>query len=526
MIAWLLAAFAAPPTTVVTFDNGGFNLPLYTPRWNGRFAQPSVAQQLASDIARLQGHAPRVFTYLPPGPVRGRSSDPFEVFPKSSECSDVSSAPEEGSACWCPPGDRCWSALDLNRDPGASTSLYQAALAIRGRVDGPRVEIHFTDLFEEDPTSAENPADADRCVTKAGTQKALEALMRPVEGSLDHVAVGLLRARVDPPQGVAGGVVRFTEEDGGCWTAARIRTFGGGGEPLEVAMGVVLLGIDTAPDDDEVRRLVRDLERQISEPLSLELVTVREPPTQGRLAAGSVPAEGVRLALGEAPARSTPCDAVTTSVSLESGPESVSGRVDATCDSLGSLYVSRSEVSRVFNLRAGLDPTFRSVDLSGTVHVRGTSEPVRAAVERLAARQEGIDRPLPFWPYLVAALRFEAPDGVWRPREHYVVVEGVTVTGADDRPWGMAGMFAFLIAAGFTLFVYILFGRFAANRAFRRHLGAASASGRPIAAVLAEASEEARAGWFLRLVVALGIGLTFGLSAALVLLLFHGALVG
>ncbi|MEZ4316075.1 MAG: hypothetical protein R3F61_01160 [Myxococcota bacterium] len=530
MIALVVAAFAAPPpTTVVTFDNGGFNLPLYTPRWNGRFSQPSVAQQLASDTARLLGASPLVFTYLPPGSTPGRSSDPFEILPRDPTCAPMSPgspAAEEGSACWCAPGDRCWSGLDVSRDPAASTSLYQAVTAIRSRVRGPRIEIHFTDLFEEDPSSAENPADADRCVTPAGTQKALEALLRPTEGSVDHVAVGLLTASIDPPRTPAGGVVEFHQEDGGCWTARRIGTFGGSSERFDLAMGVVVIGIDTAESDDAVRRVVRDLQRQVSEPLHLELVVVREPPTYGTLAAGTVAAGDVSVPLGAAPERSTPCSAVSTAVMLESGSDTVPGTVDASCATLGRLAVSPDAVARAFHHRAGLNPFVGTVGFSGSVHVRGDSAPIRKAVEGIDRLQEGLDRPLPFWPSMVAALRFDSADGAWRPREHFVTVEGVTVTDADGRPWPLAFLFAICLGAGFTLFGYLLLNWLAANRAFRRHLSSASTSGRPLAVVLAEASEAARAGWFLRLVVASALGLTVGLGAALILLLAHGARLG
>ncbi len=519
-------AAAAEPEVVVTFDNGGFNLPLYTRRWNKRFSQPSVAQQLASDIARLRGEAPRVFTYLPPGRVQGRSSDPYEVFPALVSCGTPTEAVPDDDRCWCPPGDRCWDALDVNRDPAASTSLYQVATAIRSRVDGPRLELHFTDLFEEDPASAENPADADQCVTEAGTRKALEALLRPTEGSLDHVAVGVLTATIDPPRQAEGGVVRFVSEGDGCWSAERIRTFGGGGEPLELAMGVVMIGVDTAGADDRIRRFVMDLQRQISGSLSLELVMVREPPTSGVLAGGAVPAEDVRIGLGEAPDRSTPCASMTADLTLESGPESVAGTVDATCSSLGTLTVPEAVVERAFYQRAGLNPFVGTLGLRGTVHVYGDPGPIRNAVLEVGRKGAVIDRPLPFWSAMVSALRFDANDGVWRPREHFVQIEDIVVTSADHRPWGVALICGLILMVAFTLFGTLLLNRFAANRAFRRHLSAASASGRPVAAVLAEAGEEARAGWLLRLLASGAVGAVIGLCAAFVLLLVYGATLG
>jgi hypothetical protein len=525
-VACSTEARADQPAVVVTFDNGGFNLPMYTRRWNGRFSQPSVAQQLASDLARMEGQAPRVFTYLPPGRVAGRSSDPFEVVPRLASCAPTDTPPAEGEDCWCPPGDRCWESLDVNRDPAASTSLFQVATAIRARVEGPRLEVHFTDLFEEDPASAENPADADQCVTEAGTRKALEALFRPVSGSLDHVAVGVLTARIDPPQSPEGGAIRFVSEGDGCWSAERARTFGGGGAPLEFAMGVVLIGVDTAASDDVVRRFAKDLERQVSGDLSLELVMVREPPTSGVLAGGAVPASDVRIGLGEAPERSTPCATVTADLTLESGPESVPGAVDATCSSLGVLEVSEVAIERAFYQRAGLNPFVGTLGLRGTVHVYGDQAPIRNAVLEVGQKAAVIDRPLPFWNAIVAALRFDANDGVWRPPEHFVQIEDISVTGADHRPWAVATMCGLVLMLAFTVFGTLLLNRFAANRAFRRHLSAASASGRPVAAVLAEAGEEARSGWVLRLLASATLGFAIGAVAALVLLLVYGATLG
>ena len=53
LVLWGMGAALAAPDTVVTFDNGEFNAPLYSPRWNGRWRKPSLAQELATSVARV-----------------------------------------------------------------------------------------------------------------------------------------------------------------------------------------------------------------------------------------------------------------------------------------------------------------------------------------------------------------------------------------------------------------------------------------------------------------------------------------
>lgn len=509
----LLSALAAPEV-VVSFDNGGFNLPLYTPRWNGRFEQPSVAQQLAADLSRTLGRSPRVFTYLPPGRAAGRSSDPFEVLPRTPDC--------QGGACPCPPGERCWDDLDVNLHPAASTSLFQAASAIRTRSDAlARIEIHFTDLFEEDPASAANPADADRCVTAASTRKALEALM--VDRDLDHVAIGRLSARIAPPRRARGSATRFVGGEDGCWTAHRTDAFSGSGEDLELAMGVVVLGYGTALQDQGFQDLVSTFQRQVSSPLALDLVVVREPTAQLSLVPMQLAADQPTAELPPLPPRHTPCRTLTGSAHLMSGDQAIGGVVEASCDGSGTLTLDRSDLQRVFRDRAGLDPRWETLDVDGTLLLRGDEASVLAAVRDLPDRSPVRDRPLPLWGALVEAVSTEG-GGVLHARAARLDLEGVRVFGVDGRPWGSAVVLGLAVLVGLGWGLYTLFTRFAADRAFRRHLHAGTDL--PVATVLQAAARDSQNGWTGRLALALLFSSLLGLLTALVWLQVVGVWLG
>lgn len=496
---WLASAFAAAPLdVVVSFDNGGFNLPLYTPRWNGRFEQPSVAQQVMADLSRTLGRSPRVYTYLPPGRASGRSSDPFEVMPRTPDCVE--------EPCVCPPGEQCWSGLDVNMDPAGSTSLYQAVTALRSRAEPerPRLEIHFTDLFEEDPASATNLADADRCVTADSTRKAVEALVHG-ERSLDHVAVGRLSAQIVPPMRPAGGAVTFVEAQGGCWTARRLGTFGGRSPAVELAMGVVVLGFGTAGSEDQVQAVLETLPRQVSSPLALDMVVVREPVAQLSVVPLELDARAPVAGVPMLPRRSTPCTRMQGAVQLRSGEHLVGGDLHSTCEGGGQLALDEADLHRAFHRQAGLDPRVERVGVAGRLLLQGDTDAVLQAVRGLPERSPVRDRPLPFWGALVEALQV---GDVARPRMARIVVEGIEVTGVDRRPWTWAGLFGVFVALLTTLGVYVALTRFAANRAFRRYLHAGSDA--PVASVLQAASAASREGWAGRLFLALLLGMVVG----------------
>jgi hypothetical protein len=508
MIVLLAGLAAAAPIDVrVTFDNGGFNLPMYTARWNGRFEQPSVAQQLAADLSRTLGRSPRVFTYLPPGRVAGRSSDPFEVVPRMPGCTE--------GACPCPVGDRCWEDLDVNLHPAASTSLFQAATAIRAR--GPAdawIEIHFTDLFEEDPASAANPADADRCVTPASTRKAVEALVKGQENQLDHVAVGRLSAQVVPPMRAAGGATAFVETDDGCWTARRTRTFGGGGPALEFAMGVVILGFGTADDHQAVLDLLGSLQRQVSSPLALDLVVVREPMAHLSVVPMQLSAREPTAALPPLPPRMTPCEEMRGIARLRAADHVIDGELVARCDGAGQVTLDSADLQAAFRATAGLDPRVVGLDVDGTLLLRADTRSVQEAVVGLPARSPVRDRPLVLWGALVDALNERS--GLVLPRSARFDLEGIRVTEIDRRPWWWALGSGTVLFGLVALMLHGLLTRFAANRAFRRHLHAGNDA--PLAAVLQTAAARSREGWLQRAALSLGVGLVSGALFTFILL--------
>ena len=497
MILSLFVSFAKPEL-VVTFDNGGFNLPLYTSRWNGKFEQPSIAQQVTSDIARLQNRAPRVFTYLPPGRAAGRSSEPFEVLSARPGC------PE----CQCTPGDRCWDQLQVNRHPAASTSLYQAVSAVQKRVGNvPHFEIHFTDLFEEDPSGVKTLADADQCVTESSTRRAIEAVVSSPGERLDHLAVGRLVAKISPPRLHEGGLVEFLEQDGGCWKGHRVRSFGAGGDEIEFEMAVLVLGIGTAAFDQEFQSLVDGLVRQVSDAVTLELVVVREPPTRAIVPIQSIAGAGASIPLPTPPRRQTPCENVEASVGLFQADRAVEAHALVDCDDGGRLVISPTEIEQVYRSVAGLNPFVRTLAIAGRVEMSSDVDAIQSAVVGIS-NPPPTGRPLVFWPALVEALRFDSQEGAWRPRRHDVVIEQLSFSNIDPRPWLLSSVFSILLMGICTGILSMGLGRIATNRALERHLK--SSDVRPVAVIMHEALEEARAGFPWRVLLSVLVSIVIG----------------
>ncbi len=503
MLPLLLGVVSAAPHVVVSFDNGGFNLPLYTNRWNGIYEQPSVARQLMADLSRTLNRTPRVFTYLPPGHVAGRSSDPHEVLPRPPGCTS--------ERCPCPPGEACWSGLNVNRDPAASTSLFQTATALRERVGpGPRFEIHFTDLFEEDPVAANDPADADRCVTAASTRRALEALLTTPSERLTHLAVGRLVVPIPPPRRPAGGATRFVPADAGCWTARRLRTFGGEGPPFLFEMGVLIAGYETDADDAVFQQLVNRLPRQLAAPLQLELVVVREPPHGLELPPTELHGERPTLALPPLPARLTPCNHARGIAEFHASNRSIRATVDgASCDGGGILSLDPTDLRAAFRAHASLDPRVHTLDVTGTAWLTGDRDSVLHAIAQLGSSPT--ERPLPFW----SSLR-EAVDTTVIPRNRWYELR-IHVVGIDPRPWGwaLAAGFAMTLLVGFPL--HRALARHAANRAYRQYMYAEDDL--PLATVLQAATDASRRGWLGRVLLSAAVALAAGALVAVLLLL-------
>lgn len=524
--------------TVVTYDNGEFNLPLYTPRWTGRWSQPSAAQEIAAGIARVTGANPTVYSYLPPGRTEGRPGVPHLVQPRLGRCQGAAALPSD--PCWCGPADNCWGDLGPNYHPSSSTSLYLTTAAIREaqRERGPRVEIHLTDLFEEDPSAADDPANSDRCVTAAGTRKALEGILRTGDReSLDHLAVGVLRVDVDPPPpgtGSWGWTYEFRQvADSSCWSARPAASWASGRGRYEMAIGVVVLGIGTEARAADVDAVLDGLQAQLAgDAMALRLLRLREPASRQRLT-GTLRLEELSNLVIDAPPRPPrlPCDDVQHAVDLQAGGVilDIAGAA-AACDGAAVVAVPPHQVQRAFLRRAGVDPRVEHLEVSGRVRLTGTAEPLLRAFDELGAHNRSAgQRPMPLWSSLQDALglRGERGSRPWRTWSHEIEIDALTITEVDTRPWliVLLGALASAIAAG--LGSYLIIERVDAARAFQTHWDRNIGPGkdplrqRPLAAVLAEAQEQVRARWGQRVAVAAGIALVAAIAATWILLRLH-----
>ncbi len=530
----LLALLAAPAfaqeglparTAVVTFDNGEFNAPLDAPRWNGRWRRPSLAQEVATTVARVLGENPRVYTYMPAGRTAGRPGDLYEVRPVRPDCSGPAEKP--GDACWCSPADNCWSGLQGNYHPAGSTSLVRTVAALREAVsegDAPRVEIHVTDFFEEDPSAAADPADSDRCVTAQGVRRAVSGVLMVGEGeSVDHLAVGVLRGRVDPPP--PGGTWGFTYElvpadgldpasatDGTCWSGALGRPWSPGVAPLSMAMGIVVIGVGTEALDDEVRQLMEALQAQLSgDGKQLDLVPLVAPSPSRSIATTLTHLDADPFRVGPLPEPNlVPCDRVTATAEVSSPMGRLQlADVQGRCDGEAGISFEPGELRRHFVGFAGMNSGIDDLVLEGHIDLVGDQEAVRRRLAVLAPSD--VERGLPLWPAVIDALdpaRNEAgPVRPWRAR---VDVPALTVTGLDGRPWLLAVLAAAMAGLLGGLFTSHGLRQLQAARAMRNHYEASVTSPlrqRPLSLVLAEAQQDVARAWPARAAAGVAMGL-------------------
>ena len=526
LVLWSVGTAFAAPDTVVTFDNGEFNAPLYSPRWNGRWRKPSLAQELATSVARVTGANPHVYTYMPPGRTEGRPGQLHPVRPALAGCVGPSAQPED--RCWCSPADNCWGDLQANYHPAGSTSLVRTAAAVRAslreRGVSSRFEVHFTDFFEEDPGSAEDPADSDRCVTASGVRRALAGLVAMGEGeSLDHLAFGLLRATIDPPP--PGGGWGFTYElvpadDGdGCWSGAKGRPWSHRGEALDLVLGVVVAGINTGAEPAVAAQFLDGLEQQLrGEGETLQLVRLVEPRAPRRI-------DQVVTALDADPWRlpplrdelGLPCGQVDARVELSTAHGQLQLHdAQGRCDGQVGVSFAPGELRRHFLRTAGVDPRRTWLEVSGHIQLRSRPEAIAEALAALEPLNEA-ERSLPLW--RAAADAFDpvaSPAGVVRPWSHRVEVSRLVVTDMDDRPWLVATVLATLVGLLGGLAMAAGLRQVHAARAMRARYEEAGRHDplqqRPLSTVIAEAQQQVDQGWALRALAGTIVGI--GLLAA------------
>lgn len=539
MLEWLLFAglARAEPVTVVTFDNGEFNAPLYSPRWNGRWRQPSVAQEMATSIARGLGSNPRVYTYMPPGRAPGRPGELHPVPAVRPGCDGPSEHPDD--VCWCSPADNCWTALAANYHPEGSTSLVRTATAVRAALraeghDGERFEIHFTDFFEEDPSTAENPADSDRCVTASGVRRAIGALLEPGEGPpLDHVAFGLVRLSIDapPPGGGWGNTYRLVPADGACWSGAKGRSWSHGAEAMDLVLGVVVLGFGTGADPEAARDRFDGMEAQFhDEGVELRLVTLLEPGGSRHVdtALTSLDADPWRMPALRPPPR-VPCGAVDVEAELGSAQgQLVLHDVQGRCDGQVGISFAPGELRRHFLANAGLDPRIGSLPVSGRITLTARTEALTARLGSLDVFDDA-ERPLPLWRAAAEAVD-PAAGSVVRPWRHEVVVDRLEVTGLDSRPWLLVSLVACVVGLLGGLGTAAGLQQVHASRALRAAYEASSREDplrqRPLAAILADAQQQVARGWVARALTGTLVGCVVSAATFWCLLTVYGMLLG
>lgn len=512
-------ADAGTRTVLVTFDNGEFNAPMYAPRWNGKWRRPSLGQELATTVARVLGANPRVFTYMPPGRAEGRPGEVHEVAARRPDCEGPATHPTD--TCWCSPADNCWSALQANYHPSGSTSLVRTVGAVRAAVQNgggrPRLEVHFTDFFEEDPAAADDPADSDRCVTADGVRRAMAGVLSLGEGeSLDHLAVGVLQSTIDPPPpgGGYGWTYQFVPaaDAPGCWSGALGRPWGPRSEPLSLAMGVVVVGVGTASSDAEVTQLIDGLEAQLSGAGSgIELVTLVGPTPVRRIdtVLTSADADPYRVSAAEH-ATVQPCGRVTATAELATAEGRLQlADVQGRCDGQAGVSFGGRQLERHFIRSAGMNPGIDTLDIHGHIQLQTEPDAVGRALARVDA--SGAERDLPLWSAAAAALDpVITPGSPVQPWSSRVEITSLRVTDIDRRPWLFAVMAATALALVGGLATSSGLKQLHAARAMRSHYEASTLDPlkqRPLSLVIAEAQKEVARGWIGRNLVAVGVAL-------------------
>lgn len=531
------SAAQAAPTVVVTLDNGEFNLPLYTPRWNGKWQKPSAAQEMVAAVARVTGDNPRTFTYLPPDQGRLGPGGVWPVAPRKAECRGAAAGPSD--PCWCGPGDNCWSDVRPNWYAGASTSLWLTAANVRGMLGpGERLEVHFTDLFEEDPAAAADPRDSDRCVTEDGVRRAVSALLSDAAGAtLDHAAVGVLRVAVDPPPPGGSWGTRYRlgpdPESPGCHRGFDAGEWGPRSAPWSGTVFVAVLGFGTAGDDAVVSSFLDGLVAQLDTGgFEIELVRLREPGARLTVTRSVTARELAALDLSGAGRRpSLPCDVVTTEARLfdRRGLALPMRRAEGRCDGGLAVAIDPRDVTRAFLRGAGLDPRVDTVELHGDATLTASPEATRSRWAAAVALDGG-DRPLPLLAAVEPVLFGEA--GAARPWRVDVAIESVEVSRVDTRPWGLSMLIGGLLGGVVGIFAASTARRLHADRALKRHWTRSLGSSRdprlqvPVASVLGAAQEEVARAWPLRVVVGAAAGTAVATVIALGVLLAYRVLLG
>lgn len=251
-----------------------------------------------------------------------------------------------------------------------------------------------------------------------------------------------------------------------------------------------------------------------SEALSVELVTLRQPPqhreVSGTVAAGPEPSW--RLAEADPP-MGVPCQRASVIGDFVWGQTPIpTEQLAADCSGSAFVRFGPGVLEGAFAARAGLDPRARDFVIAGTLQLRSDEAALEAALSALAAVNEGAtDRAMPLWSAVSPAL-----GDIAAPFSEEVQVGPLTVMDADTRPWTAIVMVGVAFGALLGAVLFVLLQKLHAERALRRRWRDSVGHDddplrqRPLAVVLAEAEADVHVGRIPRI----GMGLLVAIFGA------------
>jgi hypothetical protein len=322
-----------------------------------------------------------------------------------------------------------------------------------------------------------------------------------------------------PPGGSWGFTYRFVPAEGACWSGEKGREWRHGARPLDLVMGVVVLGVGTEAVPAEATSFLEGLVDQLSaEHSEPHLVSLAQPaaPRLVDEAVTSRDADPWQLpALREAPG--VPCARVDVSATLRSSDGELQLHdVQGRCDGQVGVSFVPGELRRHYLRVAGLDPFHDTLSLQGEVTLRARPEALSAAIGSLD-RLDDAERALPLWRAAADAVDPGAQGAsLVRPWEHRIEVRRLEVTGLDRRPWLLVSLVASLVGLLCGLGTAAGLRQVHAARAMRATYEDAARSDpmnqRPLSTILAEAQQQVAKGWVIRA----GAGTLVGAGAWLV----------
>lgn len=374
--------------------------------------------------------------------------------------------------------------------------LFEAALERRAHAGpGPRLEVLVGPLVEVDATG---------CFDAARLAEALGRVQEPAgqAGTLDHVALGVLRATAEPPPELDdvdddavpwGHRAPLARDDDGCVRVVGATEWHHDAASFEIASAALVLGFGTEAVHTAVSEQLDRVERALaSTGAEVAMVRLRSPPrpvtVRGWMRVGDAPVVWALPAVA-APAWA-PCASAAAIARVRVEGQELPLQVGTTCDSLVS-WSWPAALRQRFGAVAGVDPRKRTLALAGEIDLQADAADLEAALTEAAALARA-ERPVVGWEHAAHVLGAA-------PWSRQVVLGGVELGGLDQRPWPRALIAATVAAlAGFWLTTEQL-RRARVRRALRRAWKAAQHQvdplvQRPVAKVLRDGHQAASGG--------------------------------